>query len=113
MIRTLITVWFMVAICFAQTAHADDNCRTEAQVRSDLSKAFPNAIVSTIADADVPAFLKGFNAEPPASDAHADRVVIISLDGNPIIYVVFFERGCLSGQGTLLRRMLDDIMSGA
>ena len=107
------TLWLLLLLMGLTPAMADDDCRTEAQIRHDMQEAYPNAVVSTIADADLPAFLKGFNAAPPTSDAHADHVLIVSLEGDPIIHVGFFEHGCLASQGNLLRKMFDDIMSGA
>ena len=81
-------------------AHAGE-CVTETQIRQSVHMQFPTAIMSTIGDKNLKGFLAAFNAEPPRSEAVADRVLIISDSGMAAINVAFFWHGCMHGHGTI------------
>jgi hypothetical protein len=90
---------------------ADKACEKAIEVISRVHGQVPDSTERRLRGADAKAFMDALNAEPPATAYTADEVMIFSAPSrHGVVYLVTFERGCKSREGSLPTGLLPKIL---
>lgn len=83
---------FVVALNVHVTAAA--LCATVDDVKKDVATWVPPPIILELDNARTAAFLKVYNAVPPATNVTADHAVVIANASSPRLIFVIFDEKC-------------------
>ena len=79
----------------AGSAKADGACKSLQDFKSGIMpKMPPGSTLSSIEPKSIPAFVKMFNALPPASNLEGDEVEIVTIPNDQNHVVLLFNKGC-------------------
>lgn len=92
----------------AAAATVPPNCVTAARVRADFAKLWPAFKLSNL---DPKAYIKAFNAQPPASNIPPpDELILADDPKRPVIVLLAFRGGCLSEKVPQARLFHEKVM---
>jgi len=100
-----------LGLAMTTAAHAGE-CITVSEAADQLKVRWPLAVIAGVNKADLPAFMKRFNADPPASHLPADAVLTASQPGSNAVAMFFFSRGCVIAKVIYPRSDFDRLMTG-
>jgi hypothetical protein len=110
MLQTLFAVALFFAAAAASSLSTPRNCVDEQSLRGAVQSELPNLNITTITGPEAGAFIAGFNALPPQTNAKAESVLLLTMPEAPQAVIVFFSGGCLIGKAAMPRPLLETLL---